>query len=441
MSTLLRRTLWTAAIPLAFVFTSRLVGLGREVIIAAAFGLSAATDGFYQLSAVPTYLITYVTGPFATAYIAWATSANAPPEARHLPVISRWIGRIALGIAVAFAAISLGVALNRPHDWSVLLAISLTAVACVMLVRVGLGAAVSNARARFGQAQGILFVNNLVFVVLLGLSVVAGVRSHILLILAGAFCAASICAALFAQHMVGRGNDPAPVEEQPKVGEAIRRGLIPNLLYASVETGGFLLTQAVVLMLATSSGVGVVSAASLAQRICLSANGLLVNPLSNIAMVHTARRERDAQRRFAFYAVAATLGGLTLVAAVLIFARLWLPELVGTSSRFSADNAELLASLVPAYSLWLIAQGTSMMVSRLSFVMGRARLFTIATTVGYGIAIAGRILVWHAMDFASAIALGAAIEAGVAIAIFIALVRHRNTGIADVPAITREART
>ena len=415
-------------LPLAFVLASRVVGLGRELIISAGFGLSVETDAFYQLSAVPTYLITYVTGPFATAYIVWATSARALPEARQLPLMQRWTGAASILVALVFltgAAVITGV---RGHARD-MAAAAMMAVACVMLGRVGLGAAVSNARGRFGRAQGLLFANNLTFVLLLGLGALLGAQGDVLLVLCGAFCVASLVAAGFAQRAlrpVEATRHHGSVADAEETRRSIRRDLLPNLLYASVETGAFLLTQSVVLVLASSSGVGTTSAASLAQRLCLTANGLFVNPLSNMAMVHTSRRQGRDERAFATRIVLGTLAALAAVAIVLVVARRWLPELAEHGGRFSRSNAELLAALIPAYALWLVAQGTSLMLSRLSFTLGHARLFTVLTTAGYIVANLARVLSWWKVDFVAAVAAGAAIELTVALTILVLVARTRQ---------------
>lgn len=415
-----RKTLWAIVLPLAFVLTSRVVGLGREIVISAGFGLSAATDAFYQLSAVPTYLLTYVTGPFATAYIAWATGARAMAEARQLPVILRHARRIGIAVAALFAIVAGVAALRGTRPLTDIVAVAMMAVSCAMVVQVGLGAVVSNARGRFAQAQGLLFANNLVFVVLLGVALLVGGGGHVVPLLTGAFCIAALVAALYARRIIAApaaGDGAADRDDDRPPATAIRRELLPKLLYASVETGGFLLTQAIVLALAAASGTGVTSAASLAQRLCLTANGLFVNPLSNIAMVHAARRDPARQHAFAIRVIAATLAGLSVMAAMLVIGRLWLPTLVGGTARFSHANAVLLASLIPAFSLWLIAQGTSMMLSRLSFVMDRARLFTIATTGGYLLANLARVAAWWKFGFAAAVGAGALVELLVALAV------------------------
>ena len=187
-----------------------------------------------------------------------------------------------------------------------------------------------------------------------------------------------------------------------------------------------------VLYLASRSGVGVTSAAAVASRLCLTVNGLLINPLSSMAMVHLGRQASGKVKEFALILVAVFLV-LATVALVLIGARPVLMHLIGNRGRFSASNAATLFPLIPAYSAWMIALGFNLMLARLSFAMGRARLFTVPTLIGYVIANSARVFIWlphH--DFGLAIMSGAFVELSIAAMVAISVVL---LGRADRPAI------
>lgn len=414
--------------PLAFVLASRFVGLLREIVIAAGFGLSSATDAFYQLSAVPTYLMTYVTGPFATAYIAWATGPGRSAERRELRVLSRWLWAAGIVIAAVFLVGSVFVALRTGGDGGTLAAAILMALASVAVVRIGLGAAVSNARGHFSRAQALLFVNNFLFVGCISIAALYG-TSDVLVVLAGSFFISAVISAAYAQLLLRK--NPLEQDAVTEAGDStahssMRQGFLPNLLYASVETGGFLLTQATVLILASASGTGMASAASLTQRLCLTANGLFIGPLSSIAMVHAAKKDPAARRVFTFKVIASTLVGLSVVALALLAVRPWLPAIVGGIGRFGPDDAIMVGSLIPAYALWLVAQGASMMLSRLCFAMDRARLFTVFTTGGYFVANILRVITYSRFGFPAAIGVGALVELVAVAMILIALASRRR---------------
>jgi len=429
-----RRNILSVAAPLMIVVISRAVGFARELIISVGFGFSAATDAFYQLCAVPTYLNTYIGGPFSTAYIAWSTSQDAPAESAQLPVIARQFLLTAMVITVAFFIGAMGLTLHRGGGWVGMGASILMAPACLATAIIAFAAAVSNARGKFGLAQGIVFLNNATFVGLISILVFIPF-APVTLLLTSAYCIAALVTLLVALHSLRNGARHGPFVQNgaamaPDVRHSVRRRLVPMLLYASLETGGFLLTQMIVLVLASLSGAGVTSAISMAQRLCLTANGLIIGPMSNIAMVRLARKPDSEKRSFLLKAAFATIGGLSIVALMLVAGRSYLPVLLGGRGHFSADNARLLSSLIPGYAMWLVAQGANMMLGRLSFTQGRARMFTVTTTIGYVIANLARLVTWKLVGFPVAVLAGATVELGAALCI-IALIVSRPPAMVD----------
>jgi peptidoglycan biosynthesis protein MviN/MurJ (putative lipid II flippase) len=408
---------------LSFTLISRAIGFLRELIIAAGFGFSHATDVFYQLAAAPTYLMTYICGPFATSYIAWTNRADAPDEQLCRALILKFL---AIGTALLAAGMGLVTYGISTHGAATAFALPqvLMALSCIATGVVGFSATVANAQARFARAQSILFANNLAFVVLLGAGALV-FRNAVLLALTTAFAAAALVACAYGYHAVMAGMptpsiDPAQrAARSAHLHQSLRRQFLPMLGYASSETLGFLATQGLVLFLASSSGVGVASAGSLAQRIALTVNGLVINPLSGMAMVRLSKLPEGAQRTYLVRVATLTLAGLAGVAIVLTVAAQF-------TARFGhSANGVLLASLIPSYALWLVAQGTNTMLSRLSFARGAVRLYTGATLVGYGLANFARYAVWHSRGFGAAIAAGSAVELLAALVVLVCLARQR----------------
>ena len=405
---------------LGFTLVSRAMGFLRELIIAAGFGFSRATDGFYQLAATPTYLFTFLGGPFSTAYIAWSNRADAPEESLRVAILLRWLA-IATGLlSAAFLGVALRLAVAGPVGDRQLLPPLLMALACAATGLIGLSAAVANARAHFAQAQAVLFVNNASFVVLLGLGAWL-LHRRVELVLTGAFTGAALIAALYGWRVIHTGvRAPAAAAQRVAAAASCRRVFVPMLGMAGVETIGFLASQAAVLWLAAQSGAGVTSAGSLAQRIALTANGLVIGPLANIAMVRLMRLEPEAARHYQLRVAGLTLAGLVLIAAAIGTGAL----LVGRYSH-SATMA-LLCRLIPAYSVWLVAQGANIMLNRLSFARGAARRYTVVTLAGYALANVARYAVWRSSGFGPAIAAGAGVELGAALAILAGVAWRRG---------------
>jgi peptidoglycan biosynthesis protein MviN/MurJ (putative lipid II flippase) len=390
---------------LGFTLVSRLMGFLREAIIALGFGFSRATDSFYQLAATPTYLLTSLGGPFSTAYIVWSNRADAPGERLRVAFVLHWLVLAAAAVASGFFAVILWLEFARPVRSPQILPGLLMALSCMAGALIGLGAAVANARARFVQAQAVLFVNNCGFVLLLTISALL-LRRKVELALTSAFAGAALIAALYAWRVIRGDNDWSMLRqvspaERRSVLFSLRKVFLPMLGMASLETAGFLASQAAVLGLAAMSGAGVTSAGALAQRIALTANGLVIGPLANVAMVRLAKLEGEAARRYLLQTAARTLAGLTLTAVVLSFGAMLVTR------HGHSPNLILLAGLIPAYTVWLIAQGANIMLNRMSFARGTVRLYTGVTLAGYAAATLVRYAIWR----------GAGVELAAALAI------------------------
>ncbi len=393
---------------LGFTLVSRVVGMLREVIIAAGFGFSRATDGFYQLAATPTYLVTFLGGPFSTAYIAWSNRDDAPDEHLRLGMLLRWLGGAVGLLSVAFLAVAWRLPFTGRMDSARLLPPLLMALACAATGVVGLSAAVANARGRFVQAQAVLFVNNVGFVLLLAICA-ALLHRQVELALTSAFAGAALIAAAYGWRVIRHrpGTPPSPAQ-LAATKNSLRRVFLPMLGLAGTETLGFLASQAVVLGLAAHSGAGVTSAGSLAQRIALTANGLVIGPLANVAMVRLMQFQREGQpgaaRHYLLRMAGLTLGGLALTAATISAGA------VIVARHSHSVTLTLLCSLIPAYTVWLVAQGANIMLNRLSFARGAARRYTAVTLAGYACANLARYSVWRSAGFGPAIAAGAGVE-------------------------------
>lgn len=402
----------------AFVATSRAVGLFRELVISLGYGLGAATDLFYQLTALPTYTNTFVTGPFATAYIAWSNQTSIGTANGRASAVTA--GVLSLGVVTSLVSLLGGViySVRLGAQHLPIYDVIVIAPSCFMIAYIGFAAAIQNSIGRYATAQGLQFLNNACFVLFLALG--TRLHGHVDLTLSCSYSAACLVASGVAWRLV-RSKERVRAEDRKEIWASILRSLLPQLGYASIETLGAVGTQAMILYLAARSGVGVTSAAAVASRLCLTVNGLLINPLSSMAMVNLGRHASGKVKKFVVI-LSSVLFLLTLVAFTLIATRPLLLGLVGNRGKFSAANAVVLFSLIPAYSAWMVALGLNLMLARLSFAMGRARLFTLPTLLGYLLANTVRVLVWSPHhDFALSIILGAFVELAVAVVVMTAV--------------------
>ena len=86
----------------------------------------------------------------------------------------------------------------------------------------------------------------------------------------------------------------------------------------------------------------------------------------------------------------------------------------------------LLCRLIPAYTVWLVAQGANIMLNRLSFARGAARNYTVVTLAGYALANCVRYGVWRTAGFGPAIAAGASVELVAALVILVGIGTRRT---------------
>jgi peptidoglycan biosynthesis protein MviN/MurJ (putative lipid II flippase) len=396
----------------AVVVGSRILGLFREILITLTFGFSKITDLFFQANFVPTYLLNVLNGSFTTAFLA---SFNAAPPAERgawLRLYRRRALTAGLWCAPLFlmggaAAALLAAAEDRG---AVLATCALLAPACTAVVVVGYMAASANACGMIARANALTTLLNAVFVAGV-LALWASNAPAQPWMLPGAFALASACAALvgwrwmdrmIAEQEAGWGPQSTPS------GHGLP-GLRRGFLLAFGENAGAIFTHFVVLALASHAGVGWASAAALAQRLSLSAVGLLVTPPTNLACIAIIREPARAPAIFTRTVLAMVLGAAAL-AAGLVWLEAPLEAALVAGSRLDAASASLLAALISPFALWLVAVATYIPVNRTLFAIRRGRLCTTTTLCGYALANAARI--WAALsgDFALAVGLGAAIE-------------------------------
>lgn len=409
---LIRRIRPKLILAFSFVIASRVVGIGRELIIAGGFGFSRQTDLFYQLIAPINYVSTYMAGPFTTALI--ATLSDGVRGDRGAIGLSRIVFFISCLSAVISGIVSWwfvpGGGLQR-------IGVSASvAVAFAATIWLGFCASILNARSEFAKSQGVLFAVNTAFVVLAATLMVLK-PAAVTVVLMIAF-AASCTAGCIVGQRAGRLSLSNNLAERG----ALKR-FSGALAYASMETGGFLATQAVVLFCATVSGVGMVSASALAQRLAFSFNGLIIGPLATMIMVKLVENENE-RKRIITVSVIGVLITLTLVSTLLYGAGIPAISLVEGQGNFSSDNAAIMSEILPAYCVWLVAQGISALLSRAMFALGMGRQFTIVTTSGYILANAVRLALVHDRGFSEAVACGALVELVVALGLAFYAVRR-----------------
>lgn len=393
------------------LFLSRAFGILREFTIALAFGFSRLTDLFYQLAWPLTAIVTVSNGPFATAFA--ARLAQVPPD-QKLASIRHYLRRtMALALAVAGLFLAAALVLARLGQPDLALGLAISAAAAAALVCIGFFYAAATALGWTTISAVLLFIGNAGFVLGICLVWLAGLPLHawtLPLVQALALALSlPVCTVIWTRmrrHLPGTDAATMPLP-----------GLTRAFLLAGLETSGFLLTQAFIVVLATATGEGWVSATSLAQRVVFSVNGLVISPYASLQMLRVIQdRRTDPQRGYRTFMRGMTLAGCGLVATLLLLGLLvpaFGPALIAMALPGKSQSLAHVFALMPAFAVWLLPMGLNVILCRTMFALSMGEAFTAATVAGYLAANAVRGLVFLAYGLAPAIACGAAVELAV----------------------------
>ena len=421
----------------AIMVGSRIVGFFREILITLSFGFSKATDLFFQATFAPTSLLNVLNGPFTTAFLATFNTAEPSERGAWLRLYRRRALITGFQLAPLFlvggaVAAWLVPAADRP---AVLLTCALLTPAAPAIVVVGYVAAAANACGQVARANALGGLMNLAFVCgVLALSIRSGAGQAWML--PAAFTLAAIAASILGWRWLDGMADGQAAGWGPQSARLQARrlpGLRRSFLLALAEHGGSLITQFIVLALATHAGVGWASAAALAQRLCLTAIGLIVFPVANLVAVAVMRSTGHAARLFALTTMA-VVGGSTVAALALLWLREPLQAALVSGSRLDAASARLLVELIAPFAAWMVALATNLIANRVLFAIGRGRLCVVVTLAGYALANIARLTAGLQGDFALAIALGAFVEVALAasLAAITFVLLRRRAGAAEL---------
>lgn len=392
------------AISVLFLSVSRVIGIGRELLIAAVFGLSKITDLFFQATFIPTSLLAIMLGPFTTAFIARFASSSPGLRGAHLRYYRRKALLVGFGAMVVFllAGAVFGPLNGRIRAQDAITAFVILAPAVPAMVVLGFANAANIACGRIGRASGILLANNIVFVASIAMAGLAASRSAIWPLPAAysiAACVAGVIGWRAIDQLEAQGAErPCPL---PALGR--------SFLLAGSESSVFLLTQTIVLALASRAGEGWASAASLAQRISLSVLGLVISPVASSLMLTISRRP-DRAGGILIRSAAITTLCLTAAAVALVLGRHIAVDALVRMARVNAKSAALLSEALPPFATWMIAMGVNALVGRLMFAANVARIYIPVIVGAYLVADVARVALGLTGSFGLCIFAGAAIE-------------------------------
>lgn len=395
---------------------SRVVGISREFLLAIAFGFTGTTDIFYQAIFPMACAIAIMTGPFTTAFAARFAGQSVDQKRSQLWDIEAKIAWVALIVTVLSwlaATVMWCLPFGNLKQISVPVAVLSPALGAALFI--GYVSAVSTSAGQIAlAATGYLFANAAFLFGLVLVWVFAPSPAPWLLPLLYALGMLFALGPAFAVRAKFRNDLPrtAPVKRMPIAGLGRSLGL------AMLESGVFLLTQFLVLLLASLQGTGVASAAALSQRISLSIVGLFVLPFASLVMLRVISSPQTAHREL--------LRNLVLLVVILLFGSGVLVALIAPiAHRFLApDSAALLISVLPAFALWAIPLGINAFLSRVMFGLGLDRTFTGISIGGYVIANVMRVVAFPFGGVMTAVVAGALVEICLSIVLMRITVQH-----------------
>lgn len=397
---------------------SRVIGISREFMIAITFGFTGTTDVFYQAIFPVTCAIAIMTGPFTTAFAARFAGQPIDQKPAQLWAIEGQITRVAVTAIVMSwlgAAVLWWLPFGDFQQFSVPVAVLAPALGAAIFV--GYVSAVSTSAGRIALAATGYLSANLAFVfgVVLAWAFVLSPAHWLLPLLYAAGMIFALWPAYAIRSNFRKDLPPtAPVEKMAVAGLGRSFGL------AMLESGVFLLTQMVVLLLASSQGAGIASAAALSQRICLSIVGLFVLPFASLVMLRVIRNLKTARREL--------LRNLGLLVLMLLLSSGILVALISPIAHrvLAPDSADLLTSVLPAFALWAIPMGTNAFLSRVMFGLGLDRAFTRTSIAGYIVSNAARMMAVPFGGVVTAVAAGALVEIVLSMVLLRMTLRHLN---------------
>jgi peptidoglycan biosynthesis protein MviN/MurJ (putative lipid II flippase) len=397
---------------------SRVVGLSREFMIALAFGFTGTTDIYYQAVFPITCAIAIMTGPFTTAFAARFAGQPKDQQRAQLWGIEAKIAWVALAL-IALSLVAAVALYWLPFvDFKQLsVPAAILAPALGAAIFVGYVSAVSTSAGQIALAATGYLSANLAFLfgLVLAWTFVTS-PAHWLLPLLYAVGMIFALGPAFAVRAKFRKDLPptAPVEKKAVAGLGRSFGL------AMLESGVFLMTQMVVLLLASAQGAGVASAAALSQRISLSVVGLFVLPFASLVMLRVIKNLQTARREL--------LRNLGLLVFILLFSCGAAVALISPiAHRFLApDSAALLISVLPAFALWATPLGINAFLSRVMFGLGLDRGFTGISIGGYVIANVMRVMAVPLGGVTAAVVAGAVVEIALSVVLLRMTLRHLN---------------
>lgn len=386
---------------------SRLIGILREFMISAAFGISKLTDTFYQASWPITAVTTVTNGPFLTSLSTSIASHSSSEKKKAVQYYGLASAKLSISILCITVPASIILYLFKNYEIATLsFLIGLSASASV-ITGYYYAATVSLGRLQF--ASVILLFSNVSFSVLvIVLYIIVNSLSywHLPLMLTISCIITLIFCCMTQRDFFANTDGVTNTKPEPI------QGFSKSFLLSSTETLAFLSSQALIVYLASISGEGWLSAILLTQKIIFSINGLILSPFASILMIRITQCDKVEALNIFKKGVTITLVGLFLIMSISLLFSLKFEHLADhyIAEYKYEEGMRLVIQVLPAISFWLIPTGMNIILCRIMFAKNLAQNYTSIAITSYAVSSAVRLIAFHAIDINYAIILGAAVE-------------------------------
>ena len=365
----------------------------REAFIAARFGLTSVTDAYFAIQQLPLALATYVYGAFALAFVpAYIRSRDEKGAVSWLPGLVIWgtIGGLLLTAIMSGAQSLLVKSLHIQNSPDVRSTVVLLSFCFVPILLTGLWMSICTSRGKNLWAVSMTgFPYLLMTVALLGLYEVHRLNNLSLplsmtlgFLIVGIY---SLIRIVFSQPL-----------SWPKIAiwrDSNFRAFIRQLGASSAENLGYTGNQFLIIYFLSLSGTGIISANTCAMRIAMLSFTLLGMPLGQLVQAKLAVASLQDRpvvfRRWLLRVVALLIPS----AAVLIALRYTLIRLVYMHGKFQAAEMHVVASLLPAWVIYVVVISINSALARYLFILNRGTTYLRQQLIAYAAANLLRIVI------------------------------------------------
>ena len=414
---------------IALTFTSRIIGLGREMSLAYFYGATNISDAYLMSIAIPTIIVTIFIASLATSYIPVYQKNRTDSLAENLFTnkvmgLSLIASFFILILSLIFTPQIVPLFVSGFDSATMALTINLTRITLFAIFFMGMNQ-ILHSFMQVKEKVLLASLSGLPFNLVAILFIVISAHTHLHFLAVGTVLAMG-AQCIFLLILAKRQGFKLKPNFQLK-DESVNKLLIltlPIILTNTVEQIGIMVDK----NLASQFGPGAVSSLSYATRTSTALSGIFITSIlivtfPKIAKLAATENMTAMKNSLAESIVAMSLFILPAIAAVMMFAHPVISLLFGRGA-FDAEAISVTSSLLFYYIFFLFGNGLTQLTSRVFISMGDSKTPMIVATITVIINIALNILLTSFVGIVG-LALATSISALIGLAILLFLLRYK----------------